>query len=181
MEENIAALMPRYAQHLCCNIFLHMWIISVSHSQSQDNPILLQPKNRTCIKDFTFAINNLSMLSAQNYVILSKTSLLQGHTVDKITTIEKFKNKHVYIIHTWKTWTDESADWKMSTVNCNIIFIPVHWKKNISVKAIRNGLSTVMSPKSLQVTRYFCLPSEATLISVSSLVTSHFGPEKKLF
>ena len=34
--------MPCYARHLCCNIFFHMWIISLSHSQSHDNPKLLR-------------------------------------------------------------------------------------------------------------------------------------------
>ena len=29
-----------WSAHLCCNIFLHTWIISLSHLQSHDNPIL---------------------------------------------------------------------------------------------------------------------------------------------
>ena len=37
VEENISAYMPHYIRHLCCNILLHMWIISLSYSQSHDN------------------------------------------------------------------------------------------------------------------------------------------------
>ena len=32
--------MPRYTWHLCCNIFIHKWVISLSHKQSHDNSII---------------------------------------------------------------------------------------------------------------------------------------------
>ena len=37
---NIAAQVPSIARHECCNIFLHKWIISLSHKQSHDNFII---------------------------------------------------------------------------------------------------------------------------------------------